>query len=372
MKRNYAAALQDGAQQWLNEFLKDSKFAWKRQLDLVRPYPRNLARAAELLGEKHYMYASLRARQHYFEGKTIAPLRLGPNRALGDKALAEFRASLDWQPNQPHVFIRIGQIYQYMFMMPDSAEWYFKQAAELAPNWVLPLTQLAALHSSDTKQFEKARFYLEEAERLDSNAVDVSYWFAKYFEAINDLAQAEKYYRKSIHLDPENNFHIELGSIFNSTDRFAESQIEFEIAVKIDSTDTQALMLLGISFQNQNKLVDAEHCFRVVSKIDTTSAAAHFYLGLNYSYQGQPLQAEAQYTLATNIDPYFSEAFYNIACLKTGQQQSESAFTYLEKALQAGFKDIDLIKTDSDLATLRALPEWQALMKKYFPDQPKE
>jgi uncharacterized protein (DUF1800 family) len=75
MKRNYAAALQDDAQQVLNTILRNgltSEFlADKKAIHIYRNYPAYLERAAQLLGEDHYMYSTLQARKYYFESCLI-------------------------------------------------------------------------------------------------------------------------------------------------------------------------------------------------------------------------------------------------------------------------------------------------------------
>ncbi len=86
MRRNYAAALQDDAQQTMNDWMKSSKdqmleaktdeqkdrLPKKVFTEKVRTFPAYLERAAELLGKEHYMYATLQARKHFFP-------RLPPN-----------------------------------------------------------------------------------------------------------------------------------------------------------------------------------------------------------------------------------------------------------------------------------------------------
>ncbi|MBK8956496.1 MAG: hypothetical protein IPM34_13210 [Saprospiraceae bacterium] len=71
MKRNYAAALQDDAQQVINALLKSDIEAnliinQKQKSQEYGTYPKYLERASALLGSQHYMYKSLKARQHYF------------------------------------------------------------------------------------------------------------------------------------------------------------------------------------------------------------------------------------------------------------------------------------------------------------------
>jgi protein O-mannosyl-transferase len=374
IRRNYAATLQDGSQQWLNSFLKDPKFLGKRNLELVRPYPVWVERAAELLGPKHYMYSNLRARQYFFEGKIAAPLSLGPNKILGEKALAAFNTSLSWVPNQPHVLMRIGHIYQFMFQNVDSAEIYFIKASELAPNWVFPHTQLAGLYFTQKKEFKQALKHLEFAEKLDSNSVDVSYWFARYYTTLSDWKNAELAYKKCILLDVENpDFHTDLANILLVINRPTEAKRECESAIAMDSTDSEPWLTLGISLDRMNDKKGAEQAFLKSIRLDTTNAESYFNLAVHYSLELRNLEAERCYLKAIQIAPSFSAAFYNLACLKATTGEIKSGFEYLEKSFLSKFTDIEFAEEDPDLAPLRAQSDrWKAMMKKHFPDQFKD
>jgi tetratricopeptide (TPR) repeat protein len=52
-------------------------------------------------------------------------------------------------------------------------------------------------------------------------------------------------------------------------------------------------------------------------------------------------------------------AYYNIACLYSLTNDSASSFDYLERAVEAGFKDFSHIGSDPDLAHLRSQSDWE-------------
>ncbi|MBL7795432.1 MAG: caspase family protein [Saprospiraceae bacterium] len=85
MTRNYAAALQDDAQQVMNIMLKtgltSEVLSAAKAAVVYRNYPAYLDRAAELLGSKHYMYSTLQARKFFFKGK-FKQLKLKAGRTI--------------------------------------------------------------------------------------------------------------------------------------------------------------------------------------------------------------------------------------------------------------------------------------------------
>ena len=62
---------------------------------------------------------------------------------------------------------------------------------------------------------------------------------------------------------------------------------------------------------------------------------------------------------------------YNLACAEARLGFSELALDALEKSVQLGFKDRALLVTDDDLATLRSLPRFQAVVRPAEPNYPR-
>jgi hypothetical protein len=59
-------------------------------------------------------------------------------------------------------------------------------------------------------------------------------------------------------------------------------------------------------------------------------------------------------SLAAGLPPFAQvNAYYNMACAHARLGQKDKAFENLDKAIQAGFNNRQLLTTDDDLASLR-------------------
>lgn len=205
MRRNYAAALQDEAQQMLNrEMASDVNellIPRKTKASRYLYYPRCLQRASELLGSQHYMYKSLQARKLFFEGYVLAIGHRVPDSTIGRQALSKYDSALQWLPDMPLVYMQKSWVYAINLLNIDSSEYYARKAIELYPIWLLPNTQIAYLLFGKFKQFERARPYLENAMKLDSMAPLVWNTWGNYYFEQKKYAESENYYLKSIQLD---------------------------------------------------------------------------------------------------------------------------------------------------------------------------
>jgi Flp pilus assembly protein TadD len=66
---------------------------------------------------------------------------------------------------------------------------------------------------------------------------------------------------------------------------------------------------------------------------------------------------------AIELSPGDGLVMYNVACLYGVQKKADLALHWLKRAIDAGFRDYDWIKSDSDMDSLHDHPEYLALMK---------
>ena len=60
-----------------------------------------------------------------------------------------------------------------------------------------------------------------------------------------------------------------------------------------------------------------------------------------------------------------SRCAYNIACAQSLLGDAPSSLLWMKTALDEGFRDFNLINSDSDLDNARKLPEFRALVEAY-------
>jgi len=349
MKRNYAAALQDEAQQVMNKWLKISEDpdTWEREKkelnrlpkkefsDKIKSFPRCLERAAELLGEKHYMYVALKARKHFFEGYILANSNRNPNAELGRQALEQFRQSLQWQSEQPQVYWQMSSVYGYSFLQPDSAEYYARRAMELHPRWVLPYMDMAFLFCVRYEQFARAKQYLEQASRLDSGSALVHSFWGVYFDLQKQYAEAEQYLKKALELDSTNAvMHLNLGVIYRNMHRSAEELYYVQKAVQLDSTYANAHNNLAAAYFSAQRFAEAEHHYQKAIQLDPVFVTAHYNLGTIYHLTRRLDEAERYYLKTIQLDSTFSSAYNNLGHLYTSTNRSEAVEPLFRKAIQ--------------------------------------
>ncbi|MCF8239104.1 MAG: tetratricopeptide repeat protein [Saprospiraceae bacterium] len=493
MRRNYAAALQDDAQQLMNDWMRSGKDVASQDskqrpahLPLlvyskkVESFPRYLERAAELLGEGHYMYATLMARMHFFKGYILTNIQGSSNEQDGQQALTQFKKALEWQPELPQAYWQMINVYGFHLLQPDSAEIMAQKAIELYPNWVRPYTGLAFVLLTEYNRLDQARPYLEMGLQVDSTSVAVWNTWGIYHILKKEYPQAEKCYMRALELDSTNSiFYAHLARVYKDSRHAEKAELNYQRAIELDSTNFQFWVGLGNLYMRNSRYTESEECYRMAIglnpdrpslhnelgylylktgryidaekcflrslKLDTTYASTYAYLGNIGMYTRRDEMAEHNFRKAIELKPSYWIPYGNLAVLYQRQgrweevltmiekcmertsansvfialqgnafshlpgqldkawdtltsalemspedpdtyvylaiwslkkNQLEDAWNYLEQGLEKGIGNGELTVEDlqevTDFSEIRKDPRWQALIQKYFPDQPKK
>ncbi len=306
MKRNYAAALQDDAQQVLNSFLKTDMSeitrTRRKKVAKYRPYPALLDRAAQLLGPEHYFYPELMSRKNIFAGilQQLQSPRLN-DREAGNEILQFYREALRHQPDNPLTFHFMARVYSGFMADLDSAETYILQAIEHAPGWVLPMGEFAIDLTTRFHQHERAQKWLDRAIALDFGS---AYLYNQY------------------------------AIWYSQTRRFAEADSMFRIAVRYDSTNIWYLGNYGFNCERMGKLRESEQvCFKTI-RLDSTYVGPYINLGNLYVRMGEYENAERWYKKAIEVDSFCALCFSGLGILYANTGRADEAAQPLHKAIE--------------------------------------
>jgi tetratricopeptide (TPR) repeat protein len=114
--------------------------------------------------------------------------------------------------------------------------------------------------------------------------------------------------------------------------------------------------LTRIARQPDEEGVAAQRC------LNSLYSALSFYLPLDDLPEQRYSQVAASYELATMIRDDNVVVWYNLACVRALLGQKNDAVEALAKALELGFDNSELLKTDPDLDPLRSRDDFKVLL----------
>ncbi len=152
MRRNFAAALQDESQKIVNKMLDTDPQIVNDAFSPVGKYdhiPEYLKRACELLGNKHYMYPSLKTKQHFFRSKTYRNENypnLPPDSLLA-LSLISLDSALIIDTLAAYVYLEKGILHYWKKKEMRKAMENCDKAVALSPNWTVALYYAGRIRS---------------------------------------------------------------------------------------------------------------------------------------------------------------------------------------------------------------------------------
>ncbi len=339
MKRNYAAALQDDAQQVMNALLKTNVLQIEciGKTLLLEPIPAQLGRSAELLEPDHYMYKSLQARKLLFEGIVQFGFARNPDEKLGRQAISLYRQAIELEPGSPLHWARMARAYATALRNADSAFVCAHEASLRASAWVYPYTDLAEIYL-DQSRLDQAKRAIDSAEAIDPEHPFLIHVKAIWYSKQNNgsdrekgLTLFEKYRSKGGPLYPC--WHNAYGIVLSTMGKIQEAEAELLKGIAMDSNKLAIRTNLAGLYTRVKRFDDAEAELRKILKQDSTHHLSWHMLGVNFNMSGRYAEAVPYFKRAIELDSFHSAAWNSMGFALLQTKQYDEALTAVRQAL---------------------------------------
>lgn len=410
MRLNLSSALQNEAQKAINDYLAANPDELRRRWHYAADYdrfPEYLATAAAILGSTHFMYRDLMAKAAYFRGLL---LRLAGEQqkdpSLFEQAKVLQVQALAYDTTATYALNELGLLARRNQQWEESIR-YFQQVLAYSPTWVLPRSNLCASylelgdyqHSIDQCTMALAR---------DSTFTLAHYNLGLAYKYSNEASKAIDHLKQAIQYDPAYyRAYFELDDLYWETHNYAAAQSIWEandygvlhrlggqvIATGVMSAaqrrfaagmEEEALPFLSYLVEHHPDYMPARVLYGgilvLIGEPDRGQLVLEealalspddqdviFNLGFFYVVTGRYEEALPLFQRLIELRSTHEIAWIGIALCEGHLGFSDQAAYALEKALQAGYKDISFLKNDPLAAPLRELPEFTQLLEKYLP-----
>jgi adenylate cyclase len=256
-----------------------------------------------------------------------------------------------------------------------------KLAIQLDPNYADALLYKAGVLAVLYRDYDRDPNLLTEGERLAKRALEIKPDRWAVYSALSNiyrlqsrLDEAEKSAKEYVRRKPENyHSHFCLGLFYAETGQHPlaipayEKSIELKREQKPDDLVSYFNLVLSsdrihdaarVERWSSQALPLYERRLRLVP--DDENARVN-YAGL-LGFAGEPelaLEALAPLLDKQNLD---SSSLYNIACLYARMNDTVHALKELRRSVAAGFRNVEVFRTDPDLDSLRGIVEFELIL----------
>ncbi|TNE56943.1 MAG: tetratricopeptide repeat protein, partial [Bacteroidetes bacterium] len=209
MHRNYAAALMEGSQQFMNGLIEsDANYCGQENRIQTARLKKNISyleRALELLGSDHYMYQNLQAFIYYFEGRLnetaweqrAGLMNDGYNPEVGNQTLGLYKKALACQKELPQVWLGMAGAFSRLLHEHDSAFHYTRLAMDAVPDWLQAHISMAQIYY-DMEDYAASAIWRDKAWQLDSTSLTTLSYIGNWYRERGEEEKAMSYYEKAI------------------------------------------------------------------------------------------------------------------------------------------------------------------------------
>jgi tetratricopeptide (TPR) repeat protein len=214
---------------------------------------------------------------------------------------------------------------------PEDAEAAFRRGLRECPGSPEIRDELAAHLLAENGDLQEALRLSEEAVALGRDEVRHLYTLGEVRLALGDEAGAEEAYRSVLLLDPEDpNAHLELGLLHEQRGAADEAEEHFIEALKSDPGNPRTLYSYASIYYAADDLETAEELL------------------------ARALAADAGY----------SPALSALASIRARHGDYTASLSYMEKAVEAGERDVEHFKSALEFAPLRDNPKFRTLLSR--------
>jgi TolB-like protein/Flp pilus assembly protein TadD len=209
----------------------------------------------------------------------------------------------------------------------------------------------------------------------------------------NDFAGAAEHFKRALALDPSDLDVLRNSAVLLANlGRLDEALALDEAIVRRDPVNVAALYNLGMDRRDAGQFDAAITSLRTVLSLSPGRGGAHFGLGvplllkgdaqgalaeieretsevwkivgLSMAYHALGRKADSDAALAALIAKYEKDGPYNIAYVYAFRGQADTAFTWLDKAIEYGDTGLGEIVTENLFAKIHADPRWLPFLRK--------
>jgi tetratricopeptide (TPR) repeat protein len=146
---------------------------------------------------------------------------------------------------------------------------------------------------------------------------------------------------------------INLGTALAEQGDAKQAIAQYREALRLKPDMAVAHHNLAFVLDKRGELAEAVREYAEAVRIDPGYAQAHFRLGGGLLRQGRHEEAVGHYAAARRLDAHYAPvASYNIACAYALQGKKEEAVGALRRAVDEGYDNWDLIRTDPELENI--------------------
>lgn len=284
-----------------------------------------------------------------------------------EKALEDYKAAANLEPTNDAAYNGLANIYEQLGQL-DKAESTYRKAIGLRPGYWATYNSLGSFYLSRGRFADASDMFSQVIALAPDSFAGYSNLGGSYF-ASGDYAKAIPAFERSVEIRPTAEGTSNLGMAYFQVRKYTQAAQIFEKATALDAENYEVWGNLADAYywapEEREKARPAyEKAIALALKLATVNprdASLLGYLAQYYAMTGQRPLALAYIRRALGIAPPPPDLLETAATVFNQCGDTEQAFSYLEKAVAAGYSKT-LLRDTPNFDNLRGLPRFKEIM----------
>ncbi len=279
-----------------------------------------------------------------------------------DAAIAHYSKAIDLNPDLAEVHFNLGVALAQRGETERSIH-HIRKALEIDPDYAEAHNNLGG-HLLSLGETDQAIEHLTRAISINPDLAEAHNNLGIILIRRGNLKTAITHFQDAVRIDPD--FGL------------AQKNLQRALAVRNAGDNDMSRIKSELSARPDDPVLHFEMGNRYLQKRDLTRAIIEFEkslslkpdyleaqnnLAMAYAADHQYDRAIVAFKRLIELDPGNADHYYNIAVLFALQNNVPDSITWLKKAVDQGYQNWELIKSDKDLASIRNTEEYRQLIK---------
>jgi tetratricopeptide (TPR) repeat protein len=307
-----------------------------------------VAKADKAAAYYHYALAHIYEEQMMVYGRSD----------LAAKAIEEFRAAVDADPNSEYLTSGLAELYDKTGRKHD-AELEVQDILKRDPNNLEAHKLLGSIYlrslgneqnnAGSEKTLSLAIEQYQEITKLEPDSVDDHLLLGRLYRLDNDLQKAETEFKTAVKIDPNSEEAVTTLAYLYNLEGDSTRAAQVLMSIPDASRSAKLYAMLGDTYEQQKQYKDAIDAFRKAIELDRDNLDAMRGLAENLQNDGQDQAALEQYKVITASNPEDAQTYIRIGEIYRKQGKYDLALSNFQKAQSMV---PDLVETSYDIATV--------------------
>lgn len=277
---------------------------------------------------------------------------------LAAKAIEEFRAAVDADPNSEYLTSGLAELYDKTGRKHD-AELEVQDILKRDPNNLEAHKLLGSIYlrslgneqnnAGSEKTLSLAIEQYQEITKLEPDSVDDHLLLGRLYRLDNDLQKAEAEFKTAVKIDPNSEEAVTTLAYLYNLEGDSTRAAQVLMSIPDASRSAKLYAMLGDTYEQQKQYKDAINAFRKAIELDRDNLDAMRGLAQNLQNDGQDQAALEQYKVITASNPEDAQTYIRMGEIYRKQGKYDLALSNFQKAQSMV---PDLVETSYDIATV--------------------